>query len=522
MDAGLAVDPLLLAGAALLVAGVVCAGFAERLRAPGLLLFLGLGMAIGDDGLGLISLDDARLAQTIGVVALVVILYEGGLVSSPASLRAVARPALALATAGVGVTAAVVTVAAAVVLDTSLTTALLIGAVVASTDAAAVFAVLRKAPLPRRLTALLEAESGSNDPMAILLTVGVLATVDGPVAPVEWVAFGARQLLGGAVIGLVIGWVGALAVNRAQLGSAGLYPVLGLGVAGLAYGVGAAAGTSGFLAVYVAGVVIAARAPRQRRALRTFHEGLAATAQIVLFLLLGLLVFPSQLPAVALSATAITAVLILVARPLAVTLCLLPLRVPPREVAFAGWAGLRGAVPIVLATFPLTAGYEDGRLIFDVVFFVVLVSAVAQGFTIGPVASRLGLRADPDRLAGVTEIIPLEAVGVDVVELEVPPEATVVGGTLAGTPLPGEARVVAVVRGDQVLVPNGSSVIDVGDLLMVVSASRPDLEAELLRWLSGDGGGGGGGSDQVRHGPVSTGPDRGAPSAASSSSIDNA
>ena len=486
MTAGLAADPLLLGGAVLLVAGVVCAGFAERLRAPSLLLFLGLGMIIGSDGLALIDLSDAGLAQTISVIALVVILYDGGLVSSPAALRPVAAPALLLATVGVGVTAAVVAAASSVVLDATFTTALLIGSVVASTDAAAVFAVLRKAPLPRRLTALLEAESGSNDPMAILLTVGLLATAEGSVAPTEWAVFGLRQLLGGALVGVAVGYVGAAGLNGSRLDSAGLYSVLGLGVAGLAYGVGAGLGTSGFLAVYVAGIVVAARSPRHRRSLRAFHEGLAASAQIGLFLLLGLLVFPAQLPRVAFDATVITLVLVLVARPLAVLVCLVPFRMPSREVAFAGWSGLRGAVPIVLATFPLTAGYEDGVLIFDVVFFVVLVSAVLQGFTITPVAARLGLRAEPTPWAELAEIIPLDTVGVDLLEVEVPDDAAVVGGTLAHFRLPAGARVSAIVRGDQVLVPNGSTILEAGDLLMVVSAPSPGLADAFGHWLAGD------------------------------------
>lgn len=486
MTAGLAADPLLLGSAVLLVAGVVCAGFAERLRAPGLLLFLGLGMVIGSDGFALIDLSDAGLAQTISVIALVVILYEGGLVSSPAALRPVAPPALVLATVGVGVTGAVVAAAASVVLDTSFTTALLIGSVVASTDAAAVFAVLRKAPLPRRLSALLEAESGSNDPMAILLTVGLLATVEGAVPPEQWVVFGLRQLIGGTLVGVAVGYVGAVGLNRSHLGSAGLHSVLGLGVAGLAYGVGAGLGTSGFLAVYVAGIVVAARSPRQRRTLRTFHEGLAATAQIGLFLLLGLLVFPAQLPRIALDATVIALVLVVVARPLAVLVCLVPFRMPSREVAFAGWAGLRGAVPIVLATFPLTAGYEDGVLIFDVVFFVVLVSAMLQGFTITYVAARLGLRAEPAPWAEVAEIIPLDTVGVDLFEVDVPEDAAVVGGTLAQFRLPGGARVSAIVRDDHVLVPNGGTILAAGDLLMIVSGPRPGLEGALGHWLAGE------------------------------------
>lgn len=305
MTVSLPSDLALLAGVGLLVAGVVCAGFADRLRAPGLLLFLGLGMALGSDGLGLIDFSDADLAQSIAVAALVIILYEGGLTTSPAQLRRVAGPSVALVTVGVLVTAGVVALGARVLLDIDTTTALLIGAVVSSTDAAAVFSLLRRSPLPGRLRVLLVAESGGNDPMAVLLTVGFLAVAAGEVTAGDWLAFGLRQLLGGLLVGVSVGWVGGRALNRLHLGSAALYPVLGLGFAGLAYGTGASLGTSGFLAAHVAGVAVGAGAPRRRRAVQTFHEGLASTAQIALFLLLGLLVFPSRLPGVALPAVAV-------------------------------------------------------------------------------------------------------------------------------------------------------------------------------------------------------------------------
>jgi cell volume regulation protein A len=235
----------------------------------------------------------------------------------------------------------------------------------------------------------------------------------------------------------------------------------------------------------VAGIVVATRAPRQRRALRTFHEGLATTAQIALFLLLGLLVFPSQLPAVALDGSLIALVLVLVARPLAALLCLAPFGYPLRQMSFIAWAGLRGAVPIVLATFPLTAGYDDGTLIFDVVFFVVLVSAIVQGFTITPVAARLGLRADPGPWAEVAEMIPLDAIGVDIFELEIPVGSPVIDGTLAVFPLPGDARVIAVIRAHNVVVPSGGTALAAGDLLMIVAQDRPELQADLRTWLSG-------------------------------------
>ena len=483
MTVSLPSDVALAAGAALLVAGVLCAGFADRLRAPGLVLFLGLGMILGTDGLGLIDFADAGLAQSIGVAALVVILYEGGLSTSPGELRRVAGSGLALATVGVVVTALVVAGGTMVLLDVPATTALLIGAVVSSTDAAAVFSVLRPTPLPARLKVLLEAESGGNDPMAVLLTVGFLAAATGDVSASDWVVFGLRQLVGGLAVGMAVGWAGSWALRRLRLGSPALYPVLGLGVAGLAYGGGALLGTSGFLAAYVAGVVVGARAPRWRRAVRTFHEGLASTAQIALFLLLGLLVFPARLPSVALAALAVAAVLVFVARPLAVAAVLPWFGYSGREVAFASWAGLRGAVPIVLATFPLTVGHPDGQLIFNVTFFVVLVSVAVQGLTVSPLARRLGLRADADSWGGLAEVIPLDAVGIDVVEISVPTGSHVEGRRLSEVPLPLDARVAAIVRSGEVVVPSGASRLEEGDLLVVFGRGRGELAGAVTAWV---------------------------------------
>jgi cell volume regulation protein A len=476
-------DAVLLAGAALLVAGVLCAGFADRLRAPGLLLFLGLGMALGSDGLGLIDFSDAGQAQSIGVAALVVILYEGGLSTSPRELRRVAGPGLALATLGVFVTAVVVALGALVVLDVPITTALLLGAVVSSTDAAAVFSVLRQAPLPSRLKVLLEAESGGNDPMAVLLTVGFIQVAAGGVTAGDWLVFGVRQLAGGLLVGAAVGWLGSTALARLRFSSPALYPVLGLGVAGLAYGCAALLGTSGFLAAYVAGVVVGARAPRRRRAVRTFHEGLASTSQIVL--LLGLLVFPSRLPGVALPALAVAATLVFVARPLAVAVSLPWFGFSLRELGFASWAGLRGAIPIVLATFPLTAGHPDGQVIFDVTFFVVLVSAAVQGLTVAPLARRLGLESTTSGWAGLAEVVPLDAVGIDVVEIDVPTGSRVVGQPLREVPLPLDARVAAIVRRGEVVVPNGDSHLEEGDLLVVFARRRGELAGAITDWASG-------------------------------------
>jgi cell volume regulation protein A len=394
MASHLTVDPFLLGGAIILAVGVVLGGLARRVRVPSLLLFLGLGMLVGDDGLALVRFDDAELAQTVAVIALVVILFEGGLAAPRRDLRRVLAPSALLATVGVVVTASVVALSAAWVFDLPATTLWLMGAVVASTDAAATFSVLRGLPLPRRLGALLEVESGVNDPMAALLTIGLLDTWRGSPGVADIVLFGVRQIAGGLAAGLVVAMLGVWLLGRARLPSASAAAVLATAFAGMAYGAAAGLGASGFLAVYVAGVVMGGRLPRDQEMIRSFDESLAHIAEIVLFFLLGLLVFPSDLADVAGRGLLVAAVLVLVARPLAVALCLPWFGYRRRELVLASWAGLRGAVPIVLATFPLTESYPDGSLIFDVVFFVVLVSTAVQGITIAPLAARLNLARD--------------------------------------------------------------------------------------------------------------------------------
>ncbi|MET0903260.1 MAG: potassium/proton antiporter [Acidimicrobiales bacterium] len=477
-------DGLLLGGAILLIAGVLGAGLADRLRVPSLLLFLGIGMAIGDDGLDLISLSDPELTQALAIAALVVILYEGGLSIRLPEVRRVAAPALCLATIGVFVTAGVVALVAAPLLDVGTTTALLIGAVVSSTDAAAVFSALRRVVVPRRVGNLLEVESGANDPMAVMLTVGLLAAWEGHPDGIDWVIFGLRNLVGGLIIGVAIGWAGGLVLSRVRLAGASLYPVLALGLAGLAYGVGAAAESSGFLAVYVCGMVVGDRAPAQRRAVLGFLQALASTAQIGLFLLLGLLVFPSRLDEQALGALGVAVVLVLVARPLAVLMSIVWFGYRARGLALVSWAGLRGAVPIVLATFPVTVGYPDGQLIFDVVFFVVLVSVLVQGFTLEPLVRRLGLASEPASIETVAEVLPLDAPGAQALEIDVGSAARIAGHRLREVPPPLEARVAVVLRGSEVVVATGETVIEVGDRLVVFAPARPGLLLALQDWVA--------------------------------------
>ena len=477
-------DELLLGGALLLIAGVLGAGLADRVRVPSLLLFLGIGMAIGDDGADLISLSDPELTQALAIAALVIILYEGGLSIRLLQARRVAAPALCLATIGVFVTAGVVALVAAALLDVDTTTALLVGAVVSSTDAAAVFSALRRVVVPRRLGSLLEVESGANDPMAVMLTVGLLAVWEGDPGGADWVIFGLRNMVGGLIIGAAIGWIGARVLSRVHLATASLYPVLAVGLAGLAYGVGAGLESSGFLAVYVCGIVVGDRAPAQRRAVLGFLQALASTAQIGLFLLLGLLVFPSRLDEEALGALGVAMALVLIARPLAVLLSVVWFGYSRQELALVSWAGLRGAVPIVLATFPVTQGHPDGQLIFDVVFFVVIVSVLVQGFTLEPLVRRLGLAAEPPSIETVAEALPLDAPGAQALEIEVGSSARIVGRRLSEVHLPYEARVAVVLRGRDVVVATGQTAIEAGDRLVVFAPAQPRLLVALQDWVA--------------------------------------
>lgn len=484
MSPDLVGGPGVLVAAALLVGGILCSGFADRLRVPGLLLFLALGMVVG--GVGWIDLNDPQVVQNVAVVALLVILFTGGLTTKPTDLRRAALPGMLLATVGVVVTAAVVAVAVWWLLPVDATTAALIGAVVSSTDAAAVFAVVRRAPLPRRLMSLLEVESGTNDPIAIMLTIGVLRTWEADPTLAELASFAALQLGGGIAIGLAGGWLGSALLRRLELSSASLFPIFALGIAGLTYGIAAEVGASGFLAVYLTGVLVGMRAPRHRRSIRTFHEGLSNIAEIGLFLVLGLLVFPEQLPPVALPALAVTAALVLLARPLAVVACLAFQRFGWRHQALVAWAGLRGAVPIVLATFPLTAEHPEGAAVFNIVFFVVLVSTALQGSTVGIVARWLGLREGAQVWHPVAEAVPLEGIDTDLVEVDVTGDLYVAGKQLRDVPLPPGALLTTLVRGTRAIVPTGETRLQPGDQALVAMTRRATATEEIVAWARGE------------------------------------
>jgi cell volume regulation protein A len=391
----LRIDEQILIGGGILLLAVVSAVATQRVRFPLLITFLGLGMLLGSDGLGGIYFDNAQLARSIGIVGLIAILFEGGLTTEWRDLRPVVGPAAALGTLGVLITAGVTGVAAYLLFDLSWSQALLLGAVVGSTDAAAVFATLRFTRLRRRLATLLAAESGANDPMAVALTLGLISWIEHPAYGLDDLALLlARQLGLGLVVGLVLGYVASGLLPRMPTELAPFAPVASIGIAAVSYGVAASVHGSGFLAVYVVALWLGNRRMPLQQTIVTFHEGLAFLAQVVLFIVLGLLVFPRQLGQVAWSALALAAVLVLVARPLAVVVSLVPFRYGVREQVFLSWAGLRGAVPIVLATFALSADVAGSNTIFNAVFFVVLVSTIVQGMTLEPFARRLGLTTE--------------------------------------------------------------------------------------------------------------------------------
>lgn len=488
LSASLDIDAALLGGAALLLAGVLAASLGTRVAIPGSLLFLALGMVIGDDGFAWVELSDAAAVQSISVVALVVILFDGGLSTDARNLRQGIGPGLALATVGVAITAGITAVGTMWLLDVPSRVAWLIGAIVASTDATAVFALLRRTPLPERVASIIQIESGANDPVAVLLTVGLLSAWDAPPTASAWLAFGAVQLVGGVAVGFAVGAAGSTLLRRLELGTAGLYPVLALGVAGASYGVAAAVGASGFLATYIAGIVVAFGSPRRRGGIRSTIGALSSGAEVGLFLLLGLLVFPSRLPSVAAVSLGVTALLVLVARPLATWVCLAWFDLEPREVVAVSWLGMRGAVPIVLATLALSAGIESADAIFDVVFFVVVTSALVQGMTATGVLRRLGLGVDGSTARTVVEALPLDEGQVDVIEVVLTRNSPLVGDRLAACPPPEDAIVSIIVREDRALAPRGTTRLQSGDRLLVTTTNMDtgvhDIEVWALEGVS--------------------------------------
>jgi potassium/hydrogen antiporter len=480
------VDQLLLLAAALLLLGIASSKFSSRLGMPVLVLFIAVGMLAGSDGIGGIHFDNYVLAHGIGTLCLAMILFDGGLRTSRRSFRAVFGPAITLATAGVLLTSAFTGLAAAWLLELPVLHGLLIGAIVGSTDAAAVFAVLRGrgVNLKKRLAATLEVESGSNDPMAVFLTIGILEVLLGgmTVGP-AMLRFLLVQVIVGIGAGLLVGRAIVYTINRVTLDASGLYPILTAAGGLLAYGLAATLGGSGFLAVYLAGLVVGNQRLIFQRGILLFHDGAAWLSQIAMFVLLGLLVFPRQLLDVAQDGLVVAAVLIFVARPLAVGILLPWFGYTLREIIFVSWVGLKGAVPIVLATYPLMFGLDGAGLLFHVVFFTVLVSAVLQGWTMPPLARWLRLQTEPRPQPPISlEITSLRDVDGDIVEYTVAADSLAAGRHVRDLRFPDGAVVAMLVREGEIIPPRGSTPVRTGDHVFVVI--RPRLRPLVDRIFS--------------------------------------
>jgi cell volume regulation protein A len=467
---------VLAVGAAVLLIAVAAVRLSSRTGLPSLLVYIAIGMGMGESGLGL-RFDDVELTRVLGTCALVLILAEGGLTTRWPVVRQAVPAATVLSTLGVAISVVVVAAVAHYTFRMDWRLALLAGAVISSTDAAAVFSTFRRLRLPRRLVAILEVESGVNDAPAVLLVVLLTAgeAVSNPAATAGLIVY---ELAAGALVGLASGFAGAWVLRRSALPAAGLYPLAAVAFTVLAYGAAGLAHASGFLAVYVAGVVLGNSRLPHRRATLGFADGIAWLAQIGLFVLLGLLASPANLLGAIVPALGIGAVLLVIARPLSVMASVSLFGIGLREQLFLSWAGLRGAVPIVLATIPLSAGVPGARSLFDIIFVLVVIFTIVQGTTLPPVARLLGVAAEPAPTEVRVESAPLDTMDADLLQLRVPAGSRLNGVYIDELRLPVGASVTLVVREGKAFVPAWDTRLRAGDDLLLVATSECRDEAE--------------------------------------------
>ncbi len=473
-------DVALLIGASILLLAVVAVRFSVRSGLPSLLLYLLLGFVLGNSPAGL-SFSDSELAEALGLAALVFILAEGGLTTRIDHIRPVVPVVAALSTVGVLVSVGVTAAGAHLLLGVDWRLALLYGSVVSSTDAAAVFSVLRRLPLRPRLAGILEAESGTNDPMAIILVLAISGPDWHGVSPLSLAGLVGYEIVLGALSGAFFAGLGAAYLRRSALPASGLYPLTVLGFSVLAYAAAAVVGASGFLAVYLAALWLGNADLPHRPATLSFAEGLAWLAQIGLFVMLGMLADPEWLPGAVLPALGVGAVLLLLARPLSVLTSCGPFRLPLREQLFLSWAGLRGAVPIVLAIIPVVNDIPGSQQLFHVVFVLVVLFTLLQAPTLAPLARRLGVVASDEARDLQVEAAPLEDLHADLLQLRVPPRSRLRGVEIGELRLPAGALVTLIVRDGASFVPTPATQLRAGDALLIVAttASRPETERRL-------------------------------------------
>ncbi|MBM7783594.1 potassium/proton antiporter [Tenggerimyces flavus] len=478
-------NTFLLASSAILLAAALAVRLSSRAGFPSLLIYLAMGIALGESGLG-IQFDDVQLAHALGFGALVIILAEGGFTTRWSDVKGAMPAGVVLATVGVAVSITVVAVIVHYTLGFDWQLSFLLGAVVSPTDAAAIFSVLRRVPLPRRIAGTLEAESGLNDAPTVLLVTLLSSAEFGETTPLRFVADVAFELVVGAVFGFAIGWLGSHLLKRLALPASGLYPLATLSLIVLAYAASAAIHASGFAAVYVSALVLGNSELMHRAATRSFVEGFAWLSQIGLFVMLGLLAWPSRVDLSTLIGGLVAGVaLTFIARPLSVGLSLLPFRVPLREHAFVSWAGLRGAVPIVLATIPLSQAFPRAEDLFDVVFVLVIVFTLMQGPTLPWVAKRLGVGATDQVVDLDVEAAPLERIDADLLEITIGETSRLRGVEIGELRLPVGASVSLIVREGKTFVPSLTSVLRIGDDLLVVAPRKTrDTTERRLRAVS--------------------------------------
>ena len=475
----ISIDYLILTAAILLLLSIVASKTSGRLGVPSLLLFLLIGMLAGADGPGGIDFSNTALVQLLGVFALIIILFSGGLDTRWESVKPVLFKGLILATAGVMLTAAIVGVIVWQLTDFSLVEGLLLGAIISSTDAAAVFSILRSKNLglKKRLRPLLELESGSNDPMAFFLTITLMQVLLVPDTSIwEGVLSFLMQMSIGGLVGYLFGRLMVWVLNHIRLDYDGLYPVLIIGLVLLIYSLAAFFKGNGFLAIYIAGVILGNHSFIHKRSILKFFDGQAWLMQIIMFLALGLLVYPSKIVPVIGIGLLVSFALIFVARPLSVFLSLSFFKMQIREKLLISWVGLRGAVPIIFAIFPLMAGLPNAEMIFNIVFFVVLTSVAVQGTTLAPIARWLGLyQWEPPKKKYPLERDLTEGFHNELLEITVPEDCSAAGKRLVEIGFPQTALIVMIEQNKKYITPKGTTIIEPGDNLLVMTDRPEDL-----------------------------------------------